>query len=173
MVYRRQGQTQSSQTPEMGVFPHHQGSVNRHHPGPPPVTLEVGTEKGTATKHHPFWLSLPWESTCPALLLPMPNALDTTYTGLRVTATSQGPATRSSLCHLPCGSLLLLMAQQPGTCYQSCPLPPSPRKHVQHPIKGIRACTHQERGQQTSEKAALMPKINSKPSQNTQGHFQI
>ena len=36
-----------------------------------------------------------------ALLLPLPKVLGTTHTSLRVTGTSQGPVTRSSLCHLP------------------------------------------------------------------------
>ena len=39
----------------------------------------------------------------PALLLPLPHIPGTTYTCL-ITVTSQGPATRSSLHHLPTGS---------------------------------------------------------------------
>ena len=38
-----------------------------------------------------------------AHVLPLPNALGTTYTCFKVTATSQSPATRSSLHHLPMG----------------------------------------------------------------------
>ena len=52
------------------------------------------SEEGTATKYHLLWLSLP---------LPLSNAPGAAYTCLRVTATSQDPATRSSLCHLPMG----------------------------------------------------------------------
>ena len=49
---------QLSLTPELGV--HEEASPTAT------VTSEVGLEEGTATKHHPLLLLLPWECTCPA-----------------------------------------------------------------------------------------------------------
>ena len=80
--------------------------------GPPPLgvceqappiaqgTSEVSKEEDTATEHH--LLLLHSTGNTPALLLPLPDTLGTTYTCL-ITVTSQCPATRSSLCHLPMG----------------------------------------------------------------------
>ena len=76
------------------------GSVNRHH-------LQPQSPLSSPQK----WALHPSITCCPhspgnihALLLPLPKALSTAYTCLRVTATSQSPATRSSLCHLSAGS---------------------------------------------------------------------
>ena len=63
-----------------------------------PVTTEVSKEEGTATEHHPLLLSVPQEHTRPAAA--PARCSEATYACL-ITVTSQGPATRSSLCHLP------------------------------------------------------------------------
>ena len=42
--------------PEMGMVQYHEQA-----PHMAPVASEVGTKDGTATKHHPLFLSLPWE----------------------------------------------------------------------------------------------------------------
>ena len=95
-----------------------------HEQAPPaaPVTSEVSTEEGTATKHHPLLLSLPWEHT--GLTVPLSNTLGNTYTCLRVTARAlqlgaacatfpwvlaivKGPATRHWLPALPIASISL------------------------------------------------------------------
>ena len=92
---------QLSQTPEVGMVQHHYGSVNRHH-------LWPQSPQKSAQKRA---LLLSTSSCCShfpgnthTLLLPLPNALGTTYSCLRVAATSQGLATRSSLSHFPAGS---------------------------------------------------------------------
>ena len=70
--------------------------VDRQAPPAAPVTSGV-----MATEGH-LLPSLPWEYT-PILWWPLPKTLGTASTSLRVTATSQGTATRSSLCHFPVG----------------------------------------------------------------------
>ena len=112
------------------------------------------------------------------LLLPLPNVLGNTYTCLRITVTSQGPATRKSLCHLPAGACHYqepskqALATSPAHCFH---LPGS--KCKLYTSRGITDCTHQEKTQQASKpKAALTPNNNNsnnnnnnKPSQTTQG----
>ena len=85
---------QSSQTPEVGV----PCPVHEQTPHASPVTSGISAEEGTATKHHPLLPSL-----LQALLLPLPNALGTTYPFLKGSATSQGLATKRILHHLPVG----------------------------------------------------------------------
>ena len=101
------------------------------------------------------------------LLLPLPSTQGTTYTYLRVTATSQGHEIRSSLCHLPVGrhncqgprNQAMLLAP---------PIASISWQHAQNTIKGITSHTHRGKRQQASKpKAALTKK--SKPSQSTQG----
>ena len=87
-------------------------SDTRRRHGPPPlgvceqvppaalVTSDVSKEEGSATEHHPLLLSL--LGNTPALLLPLPNAPCTAYI-CQITVTSQGPASRSSMHHLPDG----------------------------------------------------------------------
>ena len=65
-----------------------------------PVTSGVTAEEGTAAEYH-LLHSLPGNAHTTLLLLP--KALDTAYSSLRVTATSQGPETRSSLYRFPVG----------------------------------------------------------------------
>ena len=74
------------------------GSLNRHHVRPQSPQRSAhrrATQPSTihCCSHSP-------ENTH-TLLLPLPNAPGTTYTCLRITATSQSPATRSRLCHFP------------------------------------------------------------------------
>ena len=76
--------------------------------------------------------------------------------------TSQGPPTRSSLHHLLVGPSY---CQQPGTDYWPCPLPPSPRKHAQHPGDKSQLTLKKE----TANIQTSMPKINSNTPQNTKG----
>ena len=76
--------------------------IGLHEQAPPatPLTSEVSTEEGNATKHH-LLFSLPWECThhanattkCSRHHLHLPEGH----------ITSQGPATRSSLCNFPEG----------------------------------------------------------------------
>ena len=86
-----------SQMPEVGKAHHHKGSVNRHH-------LRAQSPQRSA-KRKALQLSSTHCSLSPGnahtLLLPLPNALGAAYTCLKITATSQCPATRSSLHHLP------------------------------------------------------------------------
>ena len=63
--------------------------------------LRDGTEDGTATECHQLLFSLPRNAH--ALLLPLQKSPGSTYTYLRITASSQGPATRTSLYQLPAG----------------------------------------------------------------------
>ena len=69
-----------------------------------------------------------------ALQLPLPKALGTAYSCLKVTATSQGPATKSSLCHFRAG----LSIQVPA---MDLPMLPFPGKqpqaiHQHNPFQG-------------------------------------
>ena len=97
------------------------------------------------------------------LLLPLRNILGSTYTCLRITATFQGPVSRSSLCHLPAGPHYCqgprnqALATSPAHCLY---LPRSTHRHTPAlPIKGIAACTHCRKRQQASKaKAAFTPK---------------
>ena len=89
----------SSQTPVLGMTFHHYGSVNR-------LYLRPQATQRSAKKRA---LQLSTTHCCShsprnarALLLPLPNTQGTTYTCL-ITVTSQGPATRISLQHLPTG----------------------------------------------------------------------
>ena len=61
-----------------------------------PVTSGVTAEEDNTTNHHS-------PVNAQILLLPLPKVLGTAYTSVRVVATSQGPATRISLYHLPMG----------------------------------------------------------------------
>ena len=63
------------------------------------VISGIGAEEGISSRCHPLWLLLP--ENAHTLLSALPNALGITYTWLSVTATSQDPESRSSLCHLP------------------------------------------------------------------------
>ena len=99
MIYRWQGQA-----PELI-------SDTRDGHGPPPLDVceqapplapinsVVSKEEGTSTEHCLLLLSLTWEYT---LLLILANVLGIAYTCL-ITVTSQEPATRSNLQHLPMG----------------------------------------------------------------------
>ena len=134
-----------------------------HEQAPPvaPCTSEVCTEEGNATKQHVVLLSLPWECTDPA------KHPGTAYTCLRITSTSQGPETRSSFCHFPAG---------PCHCQE-------PSKQAQSTASiSLQACTAPYQGDKSPHtvrketasiqiKATPNLKINSKSSQNTQGHF--
>ena len=158
--YRCQVQTaQPSQTPEVGMSATTKGSMNRHHwwPKSPQGSLPRRAPQPSAT-HCPHF-----QRNAHTLLLLLTKALRTTYTSLRVIATPQGPATRSSLPHLPVYPQMS-RAQQPDTDYRQCPLSPSPYSHMQAtywhaPIKGITAYTHWGKRQQASKpKAALTQK---------------
>ena len=73
------------------------GSVSRHHLGPRHLRSKNRALQPSTTcccSHSP--------GNIPILLLPLPNVPGTTYTCL-TTVTSQGPATRSTLLHLPMG----------------------------------------------------------------------
>ena len=67
-----------------------------------PPEVPITSEEGIALKHKLLLLSLPWELLL-LLLLPLPNALVTLKICLELMTTSQGTATRSSLCHFPAG----------------------------------------------------------------------
>ena len=128
VVYRQQGQTTaviSGTRGGRGLLPL---GVCEQAPLAASVTSEVSKEEGTATNHQWLLLSLPWELTCPA----------------SATAKHSGRHLHlSDPCHFPgpchflvppsLGSLSLSRAQQPGTSYQPCPLPPPPWKHAWHP----------------------------------------
>ena len=81
------------------------------------------------------------------LLLPLPNVPGATYSCLRVTATSHGPATRRSLYHLPTGPCHCqepsnkALANSPAHCLHLPGSNSRPYTSVPH-IKGITACTH-------------------------------
>ena len=85
----------SAQTLGVGTARHYQGSMNSHHlksQSPQGLLLRRALQPNTThCPHSP--------GNIHTLLLPLLKALGTAYTSLRVTATSQGPATRSSLCH--------------------------------------------------------------------------
>ena len=90
---------QSSQTTEGDVACHHQGPVNREHlrPQSPQTSAKKRALQPSTTcccSHSP--------GNTPALLQPLPKTPGATYTCL-TTVTSQGPATRRSLHHLPAG----------------------------------------------------------------------
>ena len=101
MVYRWQGQTTTviSDT-RSGHGPPPLG-VREQAPLVAPIISEGTTEEGTATEHHLLLLSLPWELThpinatakCSRQNLNLPEAH----------YHFPGPATRSSLNHLPAG----------------------------------------------------------------------
>ena len=120
--------------------------------------LRVATEEGTVTEcsHFPgnthmllLLLLQPW----------LPKALGATYTSLRVTETSQVPATRSRLCHLPTGP-----HHCQGPSNQALDTGPAHYIHLlgsMHrlytgtpPIKGITACTPWGKRQQASKLTA-------------------
>jgi len=103
------------------------------------------------------------------LLLPLPNALGSAYTCLRVTANSQGPATRRSLCHLPAGPYHCQGAsnQALATSLAHC-LQLLGRNHST--LSRGKEPAHTE---EKDSKAALMPKINSKPLRNTQEYSHL
>lgn len=69
------------------------GPVNRYHPGhQSPQGLPLRRAQQLSVTHCPHF---PGNAHIPQL--PLPKALDTASTSLRVTAISQGPTTRSSL----------------------------------------------------------------------------
>ena len=100
------------------------------------------------------------------LLLPLPNAPGAAYICLRVTAASQGPATRSSLHHLPVdpcycqGPSNLALAASPAHCLHlsGSTCTPYQGDNSLHTLR-----------KETPSIKTLMPKINSKASQATQG----
>ena len=111
-----------------------------------------------------------------ALLLPLPKALGTTYTCLSVTATSQGPATRSSLHHLSVsphyyrGPSSQAQATGPAHCLYLLGHTHRPYPSTT-PIKGITACTHCDSNHQTQKQLSCKKrKKNTKHSKTTQGH---
>ena len=103
-----------------------------------PVTSEVSREEGIATEHHLLFLSLPWEHT------------HTHSAAASAKCAEHCIQLVDSHCHFPGsydqeqpeppphGSSPLSRAQQPGTCYYSYPILPSPWKHWQtvhqHPL---------------------------------------
>ena len=98
MIYRQQGQSPAAISDTRGGHGPPPLLVCEQAPPVVPVTSEDRKEEDTAIEHHPLLLSLPWEHThLAAATATCPGA---TYTFL-ITVTSQGPATRSSLCHLP------------------------------------------------------------------------
>ena len=125
-------------------------------------TSEARREEGTATEHHPccsqsLGTHLPCCGHCQMLQEP-PMLGDHCH--------FPGPCNQEQAVPPSHGSLLLSRAQQPGTGYQLCPLPPSPWKHTA-PYQENKSL-HTLR-KDTASIQILMPKINSKPSQNTQG----
>ena len=76
------------------------GSMNRYHLQP---QLPQGSVRRWALQPSATHCCSHSSGNAHALLLPLPNGVGTAYTCMRVTATSQGPVTRSSLCHLPTG----------------------------------------------------------------------
>ena len=91
---------------------YHEGSMNRHH-------LQPQSPQRSAQRR-----ALQPSTTCccfhsrgnaRVLFLLLPNALSSTYKCLRVTAISQGPATRTSLFYLLLGSFHFQGPQQPCT----------------------------------------------------------
>lgn len=120
---------QPSQTPEVGIVCHYQGSVNRHHLWP---QSPQGLPQRRALQQSINCCCSHTSGNAQALLLPQPKA--------------PGPATRSSLCHLlrgphhcqrpsnqawatgPANCLHL-----PGSTCMPCTSTP--------PIRGITACT--------------------------------
>ena len=111
-----------------------------------PVTSGIATDKGTATEYHLLLFSLPWKCTHPAVKL-LPKALGAAYICPSVTANSQGPATRSSLHHLPEGPHHWQGIQRTDTGYRPChflhlPVSTCSPYTSTPPIKGITVCTH-------------------------------
>ena len=95
----------------------------------PPQTLQGSLWKALQlrTTHYPH---LPWNRH--ALPLPLPRAPDTTSNSLGVSATTKGPATRSSLLLTPPGEPSPLSSSQwPGSTYRYHLLPPHPWKYWQ------------------------------------------
>ena len=163
MVYRWQGQTTTVIWHQRWAWC--QGSVKRHHRQP------------QSPQRSAWRKALQSSTTCccsrspenaHTLLQSLPDTMDS-YIYMRVTVISQESASRNSLCHLLTGpSIVKGPATLPNSPIHSLPL--STWKCMQHPIKGTTACFHWRKRQQASKpKAALMPKINVKPEQNTQG----
>ena len=78
-----------------------------------PVTTEVGTQEGTATKHHPLLLSLPWKCTCPATAKCSGHCLNQTKDHYHF----PGPCNWEKPVPPFCGSFPLSRAQQSITGY--------------------------------------------------------
>lgn len=124
-------------------------------PPVPPVTSGVSAEEGTATESH-LLLSLSGNAHT------LPNVLGAAYTCLKITATSQGPGARSSLCHLPRD---LCHCQWPS--YQALATSPAQCLHLPESMHRLYPGhshhrdnnPHTLRNEQVSKtKAALMPK---------------
>ena len=137
------------------------------------VTSEVSTEEVSATEHHSLLLSLPWEHTY-TLVLPLPNVLSTTYTGLRHNATFQGPATRSSLCHLPTGPCHCRGPSNQATNPAHC-LHLHGSKYRPYTSMSITACTQERDIKHPNQKQPSYQrgKKKNKPSQTTQVHSHV
>ena len=91
---------QPSQTPELDVACHHEGSRNRHH-WQPRSPQRSAQRKALQPSTTCCCSQSPGDAH--TLLLPLPSVPGATYTWLRVTITCHGPAMRSILCHLPMG----------------------------------------------------------------------
>ena len=138
---------QVSLTPEVGVACHHYESMKRHHlqPQSPQRSAQRRALQPSTTRccsHSP--------GNTYTLLLPLPNTLGTC---LKLTATSQGPETRSSLHHLPVGPCYCQgpSNQALATILAHCPhLPWSTRST---PSRGYPPVHMEKR----DTKAALMP----------------
>ena len=147
---------QISQTLELHVACHHQGSINRHH-------LQLQSPQGSVQRSVLQPSATHYFSHSPrntqAWLLPLPNALGSSYTCLMATVTFQGPTTRScwvtSLC-------VLVTVKGPATRHCILALPfasislEAQAGHIPaYPISRIIVCTHRGKRQQTSK-----PKVN-------------
>ena len=110
---------QRSQTPDVGMATTTRGSGNRYHLCPQsPQRLAQRRRLQLSTtcccSHSP--------ENVHTLLLPLSNTPGTSHTCLKITVTSQGPATRRGLCHLhtgPCncqGPSNQALATSPAHC---------------------------------------------------------
>ena len=103
MGFGQQGQSVTAISDSRGglqVLSVFYGSVNRHHLQP---QSPLGSLQWRALQSSTIHCGSHYPGKVHTLLLPLPKALGPACTSLRVTVTSQGPATRSSLCHIPMG----------------------------------------------------------------------